>query len=364
MSKPSRPLRAQKEFEDEKYFSESDSDPEEAGIHDEELDDEDEDEDGSDNEDEDEDVDMGDAQDDSDSEPEAERTNIQSSLRQVDFGTLADAQTSLDRDRRRTASSLHHSSNNTTRTDAEKVNTLRDRLAELKALKSGSAKSNKNSTTIDPTRSTAASRNRNSMNPLPPARSSKHAPAEKSSKHQVTRRRNITDLPANPTNARDPRFSSGYISAATAPDPESTALKHNYAFLQDYRTVEVQKLKDEVSSIKARASKRKSRAMLPDEEVAVSRLRVAINRADNRAKAEKDKERAQEVVRKHKREEREKVAQGKRPYFLKDKEVRTRALTEKFGEMKAKERDRAVKRRQKKLSERERRSMPGERRGV
>jgi len=186
---------------------------------------------------------------------------------------------------------------------------------------------------------------------------------EQSSKHQVTRRRAVTEVSSNPTHARDPRFSSGYQSSLSAPDPASTALAQNYAFLADYRQTEVNTLKAEMRALKAKASKRKSRALLPEEEVTVQRLRVAINRHDNRVKSEKDKERAAEVVRRHRKEEREKVEAGKKPYYLKESEVKKRVLTEKFEGMKAREKDKAMKRRQKKISERERRSMPGDRRG-
>lgn len=360
MSKTTRPLRAEKAFDDEKYFSESG----------------DEDNDDGYDEVEDDDVEMEDAEEDledsdegsEDLEPDDPTSNIQITLRTVDFGTLTQAQSSLARDRQHIhPSRLNASSNSqsatTTRTDAEKVNTLRARLAELKTLKSGgSSKTDvdnvkENRTSNDPTRSTQSSRSKSGTITLH-TRTHKHAPTEQSSKYQVSRRRTTTDLSSNPTHARDPRFTT----TASAPDVEMT--KKKYAFLADYRATELQDLKSDLSAIKARAQKRKSRAMLPEEEVTATRLRVAINRLENRAKAEVDKERARDVVRKHKKEEREQVAQGKKPFYLKESEVRKRALTEKFEGMKAKERDRALKRRQKKISERERRSMPGGRRGA
>jgi len=351
MSKTKQPLRAEKAFDDAKYYSESGDDND---VEDYEQND-------------DEDAEMRDAEEE-ESEPEDEPSALQNTLRTVDFGTLADAQSSLARDRQHIHPSRLDPSSNTqaapsSRTDAEKVNTLRARLAELKSLKSGgSNNTNDNNikdhkTSNDPTRSTQSSRSKSGTITLH-TRTHKHAPTEQSSKYQVSRRRTAADLSSNPTHARDPRFTT----TASAPDVEMT--KKKYAFLADYRSTELQELKDELNAIKARSRKRKSRAMLPEEEVTATRLRVAINRQENQAKAEVDRERAKDVVRKHKKEEREQVAQGKKPFFLKDSEVRKRALTEKFEGMKAKERDRALKRRQKKISERERRSMPGGRRGV
>jgi len=357
MSKTKQPIRAEKAFDDEKYYSESGDEDEEEEHYDQgELDD----------------VEMEDAEEHDDdaeeSEPEDESSKVQNTLRTVDFGTLRDAQESLTRDRQHIHPSRLDSSSNTpsvpsSRTDAEKVNTLRARLAELKSLKSGSKGSHNDNntkedkTSNDPTRSTQSSRSKSGTITLH-TRTHKHAPTEQSSKYQVSRRRTAADLSSNPTHARDPRFTT----TASAPDVDMT--KKKYAFLADYRATELQELKDELNAIKARARKRKSRAMLPEEEVTATRLRVAINRQENKDKAEVDRERARDVVRKHKKEEREQVAQGKKPFFLKDSEVRKRALTEKFEGMKAKEKDRALKRRQKKISERERRSMPGGRRGV
>lgn len=131
MSKTKQPLRAQKAFDDEKYYSESGDDDDEEGYNQGEV----------------EDVEMEDVEEDDgdeeDSEPEGESSNVQNTLRTVDFGTLRDAQDSLARDRQHIHPSRLDPSSNiqsapSSRTDAEKVNTLRARLAELKSLKSGS----------------------------------------------------------------------------------------------------------------------------------------------------------------------------------------------------------------------------------
>ena len=75
------------------------------------------------------------------------------------------------------------------------------------------------------------------------------------------------------------------------------------------------------------------------------------------------KEQQQEVLRKHRKEEREKVEQGKKPFYLKKGEQKKRALEERFRGMKGKQVDKVIERRRKKLAARERRSMPDERRG-
>ena len=66
----------------------------------------------------------------------------------------------------------------------------------------------------------------------------------------------------------------------------------------------------------------------------------------------------------HKKEEKGRVLEGKKPYFLKEKEVKERALVEKFRGMKGKEREKVVEKRRLKESQREKRGMPRDRRRV
>jgi len=82
----------------------------------------------------------------------------------------------------------------------------------------------------------------------------------------------------------------------------------------------------------------------------------------NRRRARDDKERRQAVVREHRRKEKEAVKEGKKPYYLKQGEIREKALVGKFEGMKGKERERAIERRRRKDAQREKKSMPRPRR--
>ena len=96
---------------------------------------------------------------------------------------------------------------------------------------------------------------------------------------------------------------------------------------------------------------------------AKEKLKRAFLSMESRKKAQERKDQEQEVLRKHRREEKEKIEKGKKPFYLKGSEQKKLALEERFRGMKAKQVDKIIERRRKKMAQRERRSMPDERRG-
>lgn len=84
---------------------------------------------------------------------------------------------------------------------------------------------------------------------------------------------------------------------------------------------------------------------------------------ESRKQAEEARERERVVVREHRKGETEKVKEGKRPFFLKEGEVRRRVLVGRFEGMGERRRERVVERRRKKMAGREKKLMPV-RRGV
>ncbi|KAB8416387.1 hypothetical protein FH972_024906 [Carpinus fangiana] len=269
----------------------------------------------------------------------AQQPSYASAIRQIPFSDLAEAQTSLPSSKRpsHTPRSAHHTSSLSQQEPSEKLQALRDRLADLRAQKRKSKAKDRNQKAHNDDSGSGSDGEEG-----PHSRSSKHAPAEQTSKRPITRKRIITEVSNNPTHARDPRFSaaSGYI------DP--TTVARRYAFLSTYRDGEIKELKEAVK-----------KARDPEEK---AKLRVAAGRMENRARVEKQREKEAEVRRQHKKEEREKVKQGKKPYFLKKGEVKKQVLVDKFEGMSGKDRERLVKRRKQKEAQREKRSMPGERR--
>ena len=80
-------------------------------------------------------------------------------------------------------------------------------------------------------------------------------------------------------------------------------------------------------------------------------------------KAEQIKEEEQEVLRKHRKEEKVKIEQGKKPFYLKKADQKQLALKKRFEGMKGKQVDKVIERRRKKQASKEKKTMPAIRRG-
>jgi len=247
----------------------------------------------------------------------AVQPSIRQQLRQVSFGALVEASHNDVRPRKQSAATQLDSA-------AEKVQVLRERLAELKKMRG----------TKPIVSSTPEARDT--------SRASKHAPAEQSSRRAVTRKRPAIEISSNPHHARDPRFST--VSGVVDED----ALRKNYAFLDEYRTKELIELKQTIAKVKN-----------PVEKDELQRRAMAM---ENQVRAAKHKERQRKVMQEHKKQERELIKQGKKPFFLKSNELKKRVLVDKFEGMKGREREKAMKRRRMKESQKEKRNMPDNRR--
>ena len=175
------------------------------------------------------------------------------------------------------------------------------------------------------------------------SRTSKHAPAAQSSKHQVTRKRTVVDVPKRVT--RDPRFDALQQLSAHTGNSEKA-----YSFLRDYQSAEISELKAAIKQTRNEEDK--------------ETLKRKVVSMENQLRARQAKDREQEIQRRHRKEEREKVEQGKKPFYLKRKDVKERMLVEKFEGMKSKDREKLMERRRKKESQREKKRMPEARRGA
>ncbi|KAF2716658.1 DUF947-domain-containing protein [Polychaeton citri CBS 116435] len=178
----------------------------------------------------------------------------------------------------------------------------------------------------------------------PASRASKHAPMSQTSKRQVTRKRQVIDVPR--IQSRDPRFDA-VNSVSTHP---SAYTQKAYGFLDDYQKAEIAELK--IGLRKAKTTE--------DKET----LRRKIVATENKLKAKAMKEREQDVIRRHRKEEKEKIQQGKKPYFLKHSELKERALVERFKGMKGKEREKVIEKRRRKEGQKEKKRMPMLRRSI
>ncbi|XWW96580.1 hypothetical protein V2A60_004557 [Cordyceps javanica] len=168
-----------------------------------------------------------------------------------------------------------------------------------------------------------------------PSRTSKHAPQEQSSKKPVSRRREILADPRR--KARDPRF-----DPLMGPVDEDKT-RRAYAFLDEYRD-------REMADLKAQVKKTKS----PAEKEALKRQLLSM---ESKKKAQKKRDEAQELLRAHRTKEKELVAQGKQPFYLKKSAQKTQLLTNRFADMSKGQVDRAIERKRKKVAGKERKEL-------
>lgn len=185
-----------------------------------------------------------------------------------------------------------------------------------------------------------------SSKPEKQARASKHAPTVMSSKRAVTRKRPVVDLSAA-TKARDPRFDPTVLSNSSRGHPNAG---NAYSFLDEYR---VSELKD----LKAKMAKTKN----PEEK---EELKRAVRSAGDRLRSIENKKREQEVMAEHKKREKQLIREGKKstPYYLKRSDLKEKMLVKKYENMGSRERAKALERRRKKATAKERKDMPMERR--
>ncbi|KAF2268945.1 DUF947-domain-containing protein [Lojkania enalia] len=262
----------------------------------------------------------------------------QQQLSKVSFGALAKAQDAISRKRKR--------GEDTSVSQENKLEALRERLHELKAEKIvKDSRSNKKAKMSPKAEEGEDSKDEEAgshsdSDGAPRARSSKHAPAVQSSKRAVTRRRNVIDVkkPAS----RDPRFDP------IAGRPDANTFKKRYAFLDDYKASEMAELRATIKKAKNEADKEK--------------LRRKLLSMESQKKSQDTKEKQQEIVRDHKKQERELIKQGKKPFYLKKSEQKKLALIDRFQNMKPKQQDKVIERRRKKAAAKERKNMPAERR--
>ena len=277
----------------------------------------------------------------SDGGEDSDGEDVEAQINRVSFVSLMQAQKVLSGKRRRNSDS-----------DAEqdeKLNAIRARLHEIKS----DVKRRKLAETDEKQRDAALERavdDDDSSDSAPseeekPSRSrtSKHAPAAQSSKHQVTRKRIVVDIPKRLI--RDPRFDAIQQRSAHPGNTDKA-----YSFLRDYQESEIAELR---SAIKQTRNE--------DDKETLRRKMVSMQ---NRLKSKDAKEREQEVLRRHRKEEKGRVEQGKKPFFLKKKELKERALVERFKGMKGKEREKLMERRKLKEGQREKKKMPETRRGL
>ncbi|KAI9721450.1 MAG: hypothetical protein M1812_002212 [Candelaria pacifica] len=254
---------------------------------------------------------------DMDGNPDSEQ--LKSDMGSVSFRALAEAQASLGKRKRQIEG---------TASDPGARKALRARLQEMKEKQSHNGEGKD------------ARQERRVKDVADIGRTSKHAPAEISSKKAVSRKREV--VPTTKRDYRDPRF-----EPLSGPLDESK-LRLNYSFLDDYRDDERKSLKEEIKKTKDENTK--------------DNLKRALLSMESKKKAQDAKDKQQEIVRNHRSAEKDLIKQGKKPFYLKESEKRRLALVDRYSNMKGKQLDRTLERKRKKKASKERRGMPWARR--
>lgn len=169
-----------------------------------------------------------------------------------------------------------------------------------------------------------------------PKRSSKHAPQEISSKKPVSRLRDFA-LADERRKPRDPRFDPAVSRV------DDSKLRQAYAFLDEYRDGEMASLGARIKASKNPLEKEK----LKRELMSMESKKAARQRKDQEA----------DLLREHRSKEKELVAQGKKPYYLKKADQKKILLTNRYSAMSKGQVDRAIARKRKKVAGKEKKEL-------
>ncbi|CAK9838068.1 rRNA processing protein Rrp36 [Schizosaccharomyces pombe] len=165
----------------------------------------------------------------------------------------------------------------------------------------------------------------------------KHAPQELSSKKPVSRFREVISEPKKFT--RDPRFDS--LSGNLSKDK----VKKNYGFLNEYRVSEIQQLRDELKICK-------------DQERAES-IRQTLKSLLSKMERHLEEERAERVMHEFRAQEKERVKEGKKPFYLKRNEQKKLIQMDKYKSMEGtKALDKYIEKKRRRRAQKEKKHLP------
>ncbi|KAI8323049.1 DUF947-domain-containing protein [Martensiomyces pterosporus] len=171
------------------------------------------------------------------------------------------------------------------------------------------------------------------------ARDSRKMPTIVSSKRPVSRFRQVVDAPK--AQSRDPRFDS--LSGNLNED----LFEKSYAFLEKQQHEEIELLKGQAKKLKEKN---------PEE---ARRIQLAVSSMQSKIAAKNHKKHIQELKRTHRKKDMEAVKQGKMPYYLKKRDIKTLEIAEKFTKLKDSSKlDSFLEKRRKRNATKEHRNMP------
>jgi ribosomal RNA-processing protein 36 len=151
-------------------------------------------------------------------------------------------------------------------------------------------------------------------------------------------------VPVTKREYRDPRFETlgGRL--------DESKVEKAYSFLDDYRDDEMKELQNAIKKTKDESEK--------------EGLKRTLLSMESRKKAQDRKWKEAEILDRHRKEEKELVKQGKKPFYLKKAEQQKRLMVDRYSELKGKQLDHVLERRRKKVEGKEKKKMPWARRGA
>ena len=178
-------------------------------------------------------------------------------------------------------------------------------------------------------------------------RTSKHGPTVRSSRHAVSRRRDIFD-PSPTSKSRDPRFDASVSGLSYSTGAEK--VNKNYAFLSEYQASEILDLKAQIRKAKD-----------PEVRDVMKRQLMSL---DSKIRAVEVRQRKDEIIKRHKESEKVAIQRGQKskPYFLKKSDIKHEISKQRFDGMSKKARNKSMERKRKRVKGKESKGMPRARR--
>ncbi|EIN13789.1 DUF947-domain-containing protein [Punctularia strigosozonata HHB-11173 SS5] len=184
-------------------------------------------------------------------------------------------------------------------------------------------------------------------------RPNKHAPTEITSKKPVTRRRTVVDVPKAAT--RDPRFMP--LAGEFAPEK----FRKQYDFLAELHEQEHKELRENLKRARKLLAS-SPRDLRAEREAEVKNLEAALKRAESAVNKDKRERVEHAALEKVSREEKERRKSGKQAWYMKNADKRELLTKARYEALAASGGTKAVKRaiekRQKKVSQKEKKSRP------
>ncbi len=149
-------------------------------------------------------------------------------------------------------------------------------------------------------------------------------------------------MPVAKRQVRDPRFE------AMAGQVDTAKVNKAYSFLNDYRMDETKQLREELKKTKDESQK--------------ERMKRQLLSMESKMKTELRKAKEQEILDKHREDEKKLVEQGKKPFYLKKAEQKKQLIMDQYSQLKGKQLDHVIERRRKKVEGKEKKNLPYARR--